>query len=367
MLRGAAVQIALGVALFFVLDAAVFRSGLYERWVAPLSGLGNAVRALDNIRRLPTSKRGVVVMGDSRIGEGFSASVATRAAGEAGSDLVFASGGVSSSLPRVWYYLLRQTPAPLERIAAVAIMLTSYHDDEREPQAQRRGDMVFVHPALRLTDLVDFPWSYPSAEARLEAVESILFKGLFYKNDLVDLLANPGKRFAEASAWRKHGHEWSAGYPGRPGTLEGLRFDMETGELAIDPGHPSAVPNTLPEYAALLRQYRGRLPENPAATAYRREWLGRIADWCRDQGATLFVFRIPRGPLHGLVDADERPSGVVADMAQAGRIVLLPAATFDGLERPEDFFDDLHLNGAGRTGLSTGLALAIVPRMKAAR
>ncbi len=117
--------------------------------------------------------------------------------------------------------------------------------------------------------------------------------------------------------------------------------------------------DTLPRYTQILHQYNGRPPDNRAAASYRSEWLGGIADMCREAGVKLYVFRIPRGPLHGMVDADEQPTGTVADLARSGRIVLLPATAFDGLERPEFFFDTLHMNHAGRELFSVEIARAI--------
>ena len=59
-LKTACLRVALGIALFFAADAAIFRSGFYFRLVAPASGLGNVARMLDNVRRLPPTREGVV-------------------------------------------------------------------------------------------------------------------------------------------------------------------------------------------------------------------------------------------------------------------------------------------------------------------
>ena len=356
-----AMRLLLGVSLFFAVDAAVFRSGFYFRWVAPRSALGNVARVLEGFRRLPLTKSGVAVMGNSRVAEGVSAKVATDTASAEGSPLVFASGGIGSSLPRVWYYLLREVPAPAERMKAVVIMLTTYHDNDAERQADRPSDIVFVHPLLRLSDLADFPSSFLTSAQRLQAAQAILFKGLFYKSDVQNLLTNPLARVRAVKASRKHGYARSLRYGGQHKTLEGLRFDLATGALSIDRPIPARSLDRLRTYAEGLQ--RERLPDTREATAYRRKWLGRLADWCEAHGATLVVFRIPRGPLHYLADADETPTGVVAEMAQAGRVQLLPAAEFNDLERPEYFYDALHLNAAGRAALSPRLARALMQRL----
>ncbi len=349
------IAVVAGIALFFAIDRAVFGSSLYFRWVAPASGLGTMSQALDRIAHAPADRSAVIVIGDSRIGEGFSAELATGEASRLGSPVSFANGAVAGSMPRVWYYMLRRIFQDEPRLAGIAIMLSSYHDNDPEPSADRLGDIVFVHPLLSLADIAEFPPSFPSGPAQTEAAEAILFRGLFYKNDLQDFLYDPARRVTEVRAWREHGREWVAAYPGRDASLAGLTMDLRTGQLtgAMPPG------DLMVHYANNLREYGGRPPDNPAAESYRREWLGGIADLCRRAGVTLYVFRIPRGPLHGLVDADEQPTGVVAELARSGRIVLLPAATFDGLERPEFFFDALHMNHAGRELFSAAIARAI--------
>lgn len=363
-IRRACLRIAIGILLFLAADSAIFRSGFYLPWIAPASGLGSMMRAVQGIKSIPVGHRSVLVLGDSRIAEGFSAKLATEQAKALGSSLTFTSGGVPGTLPRVWYYLLREVSRPSERLAAVAMMTTSYHDDDPEPQADRRADIVFVHPLLQFKDLLEFPTSFPSRRAKLDAVEAILFSGLFYKSDMQDFLLDPMDRVREATAWRKHGQEWIKNYSGRESSLIGLNFNIDSGKLIIAPSHPPPQPDALASYADSLHFNHGRLPSNALAVTYRDEWIGRIADFCQSAGIKLIVFRIPRGPLHYMVDADEQPTGVIASLADAGKLELLPATTFDALEQPKFFFDNLHLNAAGRRSFSDELAKAISQSVK---
>ena len=363
--RRLALRLLAGILLFFAIDAALFRSGLYFRWINPQSTLGSVAQAIDNPRHTPAERRTILVMGDSRIGEGFSAPTATAAADRLGHPITFASGSVGGTMPRVWNYLLREMRDPANRFAAIAVMLPSYRDDEAEKQADRRADIAFVHPLLRLADAVDFPASFEDPAARQEALTAILFKGFFYKSDVQDFLRSPGNRARGALAARLHGHEWATAYPGRPESLAGLGVDLATGQLAIPPGHEALKVPTLIPYAERLSRFRGRPPENTDAAAYRRLWLGRLAAQARASGAKLFVFRIPRGPLHHLLADDAQPEGVLADMARAGDLEILPASLLAPLERPEFFFDDLHLNRDGRAQLSTLLAEAVLQRLPA--
>lgn len=92
------------------------------------------------------------------------------------------------------------------------------------------------------------------------------------------------------------------------------------------------------------RARRGRFPDNAASAACRGNGCHASPEMCQRAGARLFVFRIPRGPLHWMVGDDDRPTGVLAD--------LLPAALFDHLGRPPYFFDELYMSAVGRAAFS---------------
>lgn len=339
--------LALGIALFFCLDSLAFRTGWYGRLVDPRSSLGSVALALDAPDHLPAGKTSLLVLGDSRISEGFSARIADDAAMAANAPYVFVNAAVPGTTPRVWYYLLRAIGLRKHHVAGVAIMLASYHDNDIENLADRTLDIGFVQPLLRLTDLADFPASFQSFSARQEAAEAVLLKGVFYQADLRDFLADPASRLRLVTSWRAHGYEWERSYAGRPGSL------------ALPNTNATATAAFL-SYASDLQRFRGRPPDNAASAAYRREWLGRIAALCQQENIRLFVFRIPRGPLHAMVDDDTQPTGVVAELGQSGRIALLPAALFDHLEHKTYFFDQLHLDSAGRAAFSTEFAQTLL-------
>ena len=359
-------QCLFGVALFVLADSMVFGRTGYFRWVAPESSVGMLAVAIDNFRHIPARRDAILAIGDSRVSEGFSAQVAQQVATSQGLPYEFFNAGVPGTTPRVWYYLLRQLHDPQRHLAAVVVMLTTYHDNEPERLADRGGDIAFLHPLLTLADLPDFPRSFPSVANRANAVEAILFKGMFYSADLRNFAAAPVRRVQSVLDWRRHGYDWIRDYPGRAASLSGLAFDPASGMLTLPPGRGAAQTDLLPDYAARLRRYRGRPPDNAAAAAYRRAWLGRIAALCRQAQVRLFVYRVPRGPLDYLAVPDNTTSGVLADMARSGAVELLPADLFTRLERPEFFFDRLHMDRAGRLQFSAMLAQAVLRHLAAA-
>jgi hypothetical protein len=243
----------------------------------------------------------------------------------------------------------------------VAIMTTSVQDAEGADEFDPLSDLALIHPLLGFADLPTLAGTFPSRTGQEEALKAVLLRGYFYKADLADLLARPWSRVhAVKLAWQ-HGFEYVRNYPGRSPSLTGLTFDPASGALFIPGGLPAIQTSLLPSYAAQLRAGGDRL----LPADYRRQWFGRIADICAQAGIRLFVYRIPRGPLHYLASADERPIGVLREMRDAGRIRLLPAAMFDELERPDYFFDALHMNNAGCAIFSARFAAALIERVQA--
>lgn len=358
-----ALQLALGVALFAAIDHTLFSRSLYFRVVAPQSALGTVVQALDSPRHVPDGRRAVLLLGNSRVGEGFSASIADDVARRSGWTGTFVNSAVAGSYPRSWSYLLRQMQPTAGRIAAVAIMTASVQDVEGTDEFDPLSDLALIHPLLRLADLPSIADTFPSRIGRQEALKAVLLRGYFYKSDVADLLARPWSRIHDVSLARQHGFEYIRDYPGRSPSLTGITFDPATGALFIPERLPAIQTSLLPSYATQLRTEPARLP----SADYRRRWFGSIADICAQAGIPLFVYRIPRGPLHYLAGADDRPIGVLREMRDAGRIRLMPAAMFDELERPDYFFDALHMNSAGREIFSRRFAAALIERVQAAQ
>ncbi|MCW3472977.1 hypothetical protein [Limobrevibacterium gyesilva] len=365
--RSVGLWLCVGLAVFLATDAAIFRSGWYFQWIEPLSALGQVRLALANARAAPQDRQAVLVIGDSRVGEGFSAPLATAAAERLGRPTAFVNAAVGGTNPRAWFYILRQILASDRRYAAVVMMAPSYHDNDPLALADALTDIAFVHPLLGWADVFDFPASFHPLAAKIEAMKAFVTEGSFYKTDVTNLLDDPQTRMQNVELWRDHGVEWLGAYAGRAPSLAGLRADDATGALSVPAGLLPLQTAGLAEYGKTLHAFAGRFPDNPGSAQYRRLWYGRIAALCAQAGVKLIVFRIPRGPLHSLVAADPQPTGTLADLQAGGRLALLSATQFDDLERPEYFFDYLHLNSGGRVLFSGQLAEAVLQRLPPAK
>ena len=360
--RRAYLAVAIGFAFFILFDHLVFHTGLYFRWISPSSNLGAFTYSLQRILQRSATNKTVLVLGDSRIAEGFSDILASS---DAPGPINFTNGAVPGTTPRVWNYLLREVDRPAERLAAVVIMLESYHDDDQGMLSDRLLDLTFIHPFLRLSDIFDLEASFPSNKGKFQAVETTLISGLDYQNDVQDFLSDPEARLVASSAWAAHGQTFLSDYKGHESSLEGLTFNLQTGDLSVAPPYQVVITPGLRDYAARLRAHlTSPLPENAQAAAYRRLWLGRLADYCAKAGAPLIVIRIPRGPLHGLSGPDAEPTGSLAQLKLEKRVAVVRADAFDEFESPKYFFDQLHLNRTGREIFSSKLAAIVASALK---
>ena len=119
---------ALALAAFLFADAAIFRSGWYNRYLEPDSYAGTPALRLYWLAHMPPLKvPDVMVVGDSRIAEGFSVRAASAAVD---GKFHFENFGMGGSNPRIWYYVLRDADPQRNRFAAIAIMVTPYSDED---------------------------------------------------------------------------------------------------------------------------------------------------------------------------------------------------------------------------------------------
>src|SRR5262249_14604119 len=110
----------LGIVAFLCVDGAIFHSGLYVSILAPGSYAGRVERiTLAEEKRAPSGMKEVLVLGDSRIAEGFSASLANELGSPAG--VKFVSLAEPAASANTWYYMLRKVDPTKRRYSAIII------------------------------------------------------------------------------------------------------------------------------------------------------------------------------------------------------------------------------------------------------
>jgi hypothetical protein len=356
--RRAVAALALGLVAFLLIDLAVFRSGLYIRIAAPDSYAGQiyAHQLWSRVRPLAPG-RTILVLGDSRVGQGFSARDAEALVGPGGP--AFFSGVVAGATPRVMNYLLRQLDPEANRYALIAIELADFDDLAwSESFANRQLDLAFLPDVTGWSDCADLARSFPTATGLREALVSCLFKGYAYRRDVQDLLAAPLARLKKVRFSRLHGYSSFLSYGGFPDSLQDMRYDEVAKRLVCDAGVPEDD----------CRQMGSRLGNAGARAdnrAYRLKWLGEITRRYAGSSTRLVLFQPPRGPFPAAL----RPkvsAGAVQELVASGRWSALDEHLFDSLERPEYFHDHVHLSAAGRKLFTEQLVRALLPGQMAA-
>jgi hypothetical protein len=91
---------------------------------------------------------------------------------------------------------------------------------------------------------------------------------------------------------------------------------------------------------------------------YLKHWLGAIESLYRGKDVRFVLYRMAQHPIHialrepAIPDADS----AVNCLRRDSRNIVLDEHLFDSLERPDYYFDWLHLNATGRAAFSQKFA-----------
>lgn len=329
---------------FLAFEAAIFRSGLYREIVEPNSFSGRLWFAAKSEKsRPPSGKREVLVIGNSRIGEGFSARIADEIGDAYG--LKFINAGIPGSGLRTWNYFLREIDPSADRYAAIVIQFNSYADED-EPERfsqQNRGlllDLKMISPVTRAVDFPDLYSEISDPFHNMDLLLSLCFKGLVYRQDFANLLLSPRERFQDLHAVKSRPPGFEFGYA--------YRGQEKTVSLSDRPK------TTMVHW-----------PNLGTAESHTKKWLGKIVERYSKSQTKLIAVRIPVTPFGEPNDSVTIASNTVTILGglsafqKAGQVVVVPESTFVDLETPENFFDDKHLNRTGRESFSARLVSEI--------
>ena len=120
--------------------------------------------------------------------------------------------------------------------------------------------------------------------------------------------------------------------------------------------------SNLDEYFRLY-QY-GKAQPQAQAFAYRSHWFGQIAGRYASTAVTIGTFLIPRGPYHAELNKPAQAQGSLELLERKGVLSLVGTEISLPLERPEFFFDHLHMNVAGRDLFSRNLATSVMAQLQ---
>jgi hypothetical protein len=344
--------------LWFAAQALLYRSGTYYALAEPDSNTGAMVNARLLLQReYAPGKRNVLVFGDSRIGEGFSAKLAEQHGGEVN----FVNLAVPGSTTRTWYYLLRRIVRDGYAFDAVLVG-TLYQPRDAMRLAEWPLDPAHQIPLLDLADLRDYPDAFESEPMRERARRTLLLPALAMQQDTRAALAAPLERAHKLLRSRPGFLAAVPEYAGREARMPELTLDRAG--AVLDWRDANATERATVE--SHLAELRAPADPDIAASnrAYAARWLGGMAELAAQRGARLILFQLPRGPYHALQPPHPDDAAALAALHGHDRATALPADLLDELEQPQFFFDALHLNRAGRERMSALLGQRVPPLLR---
>ena len=339
---------------YAIAEVLLFRSGIYARYLDPDHAAAGYVERVfySEVHRPPSGKKDILVIGSSRVEEGFSAKVANQQ--NADDPYWFVNFGIPAAGDRIWYYLVRDLDPHRDRYAGIAIPIDDYADpDDYEDVADRSSEMLLVVNRIRAADILPYVLSFTTWRSRLEVLRGVTMKGVGYQADFQHLVEHPVRRLQRIADVRAHEAQERYDYGGMQHSLAGLHVNWSN-ESAV---FPAAMPAT--QRRDLEGIFFHRPPQKGMNRRFEVRWLGALVDLYRTSSTRIILFQVPRGPAPRPVSLAHLSWTVVDDLRKRPWVSVIDGKAFTDLERPELFGDPVHLNADGRKLFSPRLANAV--------
>jgi hypothetical protein len=342
----------LGIAAFVCLDGLVFHTGLYTSILAPDSYAGRlAVITQAEKQRRASGLKEVLVLGDSRMAEGFSTTVADELGAAAG--LKFVNLAEPASSVNTWYYMLREVDPAARRYSAIIVPYGIGY----EPSTADPLRISMAAPLLRYGDCFDFASGFQRWSGRFRAFTTCILRGLAYQSDVADLLAHPIARIKSVQQEPNRMKSRSA-YKGRDYDLVGTTYDSRTGQVTFAPQLTEAQRQAIRK--SLVRPSQS---EMQYSMELQRKWIPRILNRYSKSPTAIVLTPVPRGPFRELTGFSIAYHTFFPHLVTQRSLLPVPEQTFDFLEKPEYYFDAYHLNAKGRARFTETLVTEVVGRL----
>jgi hypothetical protein len=344
----------LGLAAFICVDGVVFHTRLYTSILAPDSYAGRlAVISRAEKDRASSGLKEVLVLGDSRMAEGFSAAVANELTSVAG--LKFVNLAEPACAVNIWQYMLREVDPTTRRYWAIVVPYgIGYEPNSADPLR-----ISMTAPLLQYGDCFHFASGFQRWSGRFRAFIACILRGSAYQDDVVDLLSHPVARIKSIQqADKRHsGPE----YKGRDYDLVGTSYDATTGQVTF------AAKLTEPQRMAFRKSL---IQPSQSDTEYslklQRYWIPRIMNRYLHIPTAIVLTPLPRGPFLQLGGLSRGYESVLPSSVIQSANFSLSGNAFDFLEKPEYYFDAFHLNGKGRQRFRETLVSELLERLRSA-
>jgi hypothetical protein len=345
----------LGLAVFIAVDGVVFHTRLYTSILAPDSYAGRmALITRVEKQRRPSGLKEVLVLGDSRMAEGFSAAVADKLSSVAGFKFVNLAEPASSV--NIWPYMLREVDPTMRRYWAIVVPYGIGY----EPNNADNLRISMAAPLLRYEDCFNFASGFQQWSARFRAFAACILRGLAFQSDVVDLLEHPIARIRSIQLEPKRVRSREI-YRGRDSDIVGTSYDPKTGQVTFPPQLTEAQREAIRDSLVQPSQ-----SETQRFLKMQRDGIQQILNRYSDSRTQIVLTPIPRGPFAGIPGASMTFHAAFPSVIAQKAVFSLPEQTFDFLEKPEYYFDGYHLNARGRQRFTETLVAELVGRLRSA-
>ncbi len=345
----------LGLATFVCVDGVVFHTSLYTSILAPDSYAGRMAAITRAERdRASSGLKEVLVLGDSRMAEGFSPAVADRLSSFDGFKFVNLTEPASSV--NIWDYMLREVDPMRRRYWAIVVP----YGVGFEPNSADPLRISMAAPLLRYEDCFNFASAFQRWSGRFRAFTACILRGSAFQSDVVDLLEHPIARIR--SVQRKPGRLQARDvYKGRDYDIVGTSYDPKTGQVIFPPRLTEAQRDAIRD--SLVKPSQS---ETQDFLRIQRDGIQRILNRYSASSTEIVLTPVPRGPFAGLPGASMTFHAAFPTITTQRAVFSLPEQTFDFLEKPEYYFDGYHLNAKGRQRFTETLVTELVGRLRSA-
>jgi hypothetical protein len=348
-------NLVLGVAVFICVDGVVFHTRLYTSILAPDSYAGRMAaitRAEKN--RASSGLKEVLVLGDSRMAEGFSPVVANKLSSLDG--FKFINLTESASVVNIWDYMLREVDPTGRRYWAIVVP----YGIGFEPNSADPLRISMAAPLLRYGDCFNFASAFQRWSGRFRAFTACILRGSAFQSDIVDFLEHPIARIRSVQQGPKRLQARDV-YRGQDYDIAGTFYDPRTGQVTFPPRLSEAQRDAIRD--SLVKPSQS---ETQDFLRMQRDGIQRILNRYSASSTEIVLTPVPRGPFAGLPGASMTFHAAFPIVTTQRTVFSLPEQTFDFLEKPEYYFDGYHLNSKGRQRFTETLVTELVGRLRSA-
>jgi hypothetical protein len=343
----------LGAAIFILVDGIVFHTPMYTSILAPDSYAGRmAVITQAERERAASGLKEVLVLGDSRMAEGFSSAIANQLSSLDG--FKFVNLAEPASAVNIWDYMLRKVDPTRSRYWAIVVP----YGVGFEPNSADPLRISMAAPLLRYGDCFNFASAFQRWSGRFRAFTACLLRGSAYQSDVVNFLENP---IARIRSVRQESKKLQARdfYKGRDFDIAGTLYDPKTGQVTF----PSRLTERQRD-AIRDSLVKPSQSETQDFLRMQRDGIQRILNRYSASSTGIVLTPVPRGPFAGMPGASMAFHAAFPTVTTQGTVFSLPEQTFDFLEKPEFYFDGYHLNSKGRQRFTETLVTELVGRLR---